>query len=136
MKHNGTPRELSLQINFLVEMLDDLKFNKFRAVFSLMPAIDRLEKIMNGLLIAGFILFSCGFVMSLILLNQQFHTWFSMDIKLIWSLVVWVIYLSLILMRGRFAQTGRRFAWGAVASFVFISLTFWGINPLSAAHRF
>jgi hypothetical protein len=25
MKHNGTPRELSLQINFLVEMLDDLE---------------------------------------------------------------------------------------------------------------
>jgi hypothetical protein len=25
MKHNGTPRELSLQINFLVEMLEDLE---------------------------------------------------------------------------------------------------------------
>jgi len=114
----------------------DLKFNKFRAVFSIMPAIDRLEKIMNGLLIAGFVLFTCGFAISLVLLNQQFHTWFSLDIKLIWSLVVWVIYLALLLMRGPFAQTGRRFAWGAVASFVFISLTFWGINPLSAAHRF
>lgn len=114
----------------------DLKFNKFRAVFSIMPAIDRLEKIMNGLLIAGFVLFTCGFAISLVLLNQQFHTWFNLDIKLIWSCIVWVIYLALLLMRGPFAQTGRRFAWGAVASFVFISLTFWGINPMSAAHRF
>jgi ABC-type uncharacterized transport system permease subunit len=114
----------------------DLKFNKFRAVFSLMPAIDRLEKVMNGLLVAGFVLFSCGFATSLILLNQEFHTWFKFDIKLIWSLLVWVIYLTLLLMRGSFAQTGRRFAWGAVVSFVFISLTFWGVNPLSAAHKF
>ena len=39
-------------------------------------------------------------------------------------------------MHGRFHQSGRRFAWGAVGTFAFVLLTFWGINLLSPAHRF
>ena len=38
----------------------DLKFHKLRAVLSLMPPMDRLEKITSGLLWAGFILLTAG----------------------------------------------------------------------------
>ena len=38
----------------------DLKFHKLRAVFSLMPPIERLEKAINGLLFTGFILLTAG----------------------------------------------------------------------------
>jgi len=39
------------------------------------------------------------------------------------------------LMRYKFAQGGRRFAWGAVAAFAFVLLTFWGTNLLSPLHH-
>ena len=43
--------------------------------------------------------------------------------------------LTLLILRWRFAQTGRRFAWGAVGSFAFVLLTFWGFSLLSGIHN-
>ena len=113
----------------------DLKFHKLRAVFSRLPPIERMEKVMNGLLIAGFILLSGGLLLSPILLKQKYDVYFNNDPKLIWSMIVWVVYLMLLLLHGRFAQGGRRFAWGAIGSFAFVLLTFWGVNLLSPAHQ-
>ena len=114
----------------------DLKFHKLRAVFSVMPAIDRLEKVMSRLLCAGLILLTAGLALSPFLMKQRFNTYFTSDPKLIWSIFVWAIYCVLLVMHGRFAQTGRRFAWGAIGSFAFVLLTFWGVNLLSPAHNF
>lgn len=114
----------------------DLKFHKLRAVFSLMPPMDRLEKIINRTLWAGFILLTAGlaFIPSLLKGRPQAHL--TDDPKVIWSALVWVLYLGLLVMHGRFNQSGRRFAWGAVGTFAFVLLTFWGINLLSPTHRF
>jgi hypothetical protein len=46
-----------------------------------------------------------------------------------------VLYLGLVIMRWRFAQGGRRFALGSIGAFVFVLLTFWGTNVLSALHN-
>jgi ABC-type uncharacterized transport system permease subunit len=45
------------------------------------------------------------------------------------------MYLGLMLMRWRLEQGGRKFAWGAVAGFAFVLLTFWGTNLLSPIHN-
>jgi len=58
------------------------------------------------------------------------------DPKLLWSGLVWCLYLALLILHGRFAQSGRKFAWGAVAGFAFVVLTFWGVNLLSPSHKF
>ena len=42
---------------------------------------------------------------------------------------------ALVVMRWRFSQVGRRFAWGSIAGFVFVLLTFWGSSLLSPIHR-
>ncbi|MEO5803676.1 MAG: cytochrome c biogenesis protein CcsA [Verrucomicrobiota bacterium] len=113
----------------------DLKFHKLRAVFSRLPPMERLEKVMNRLLLSGFILLTIGLAQSPFLLKQKYNVYFTNDPKLIWSVIVWAIYLALLLMHGRFAQSGRRFAWGAIGSFAFVLLTFWGVNLLSPAHN-
>jgi ABC-type transport system involved in cytochrome c biogenesis permease subunit len=113
----------------------DLKFRKTRAVFSLMPPMERLEKVIGRLLTIGFILLTVGLLQSPLLLKQRYNVYFSNDPKLIWSLIVWAAYLGLIVLHSRFAQTGKRFAWGAVGTFVFVLLTFWGVNLLSPAHN-
>jgi ABC-type uncharacterized transport system permease subunit len=113
----------------------NLKFHKLRAVISLMPPIQRLEKIMSRLLMAGFTLLTFGLALSPILLKRKYDVYFVSDPKLIWSLVVWLLYLTLLLLHGRFAQSGRRFAWGAIGSFAFVLLTFWGVNLLSPVHK-
>jgi ABC-type uncharacterized transport system permease subunit len=113
----------------------DLKLHKVRAVFSRMPSIQRLEASISWLLLAGFIFLTIGLLFSPLLMKQAFGVYFKKDAKILWSCAVWAFYLCLLISRWRFARTGRLFAWGAIASFSFILLTFWGFNLLSAVHR-
>jgi ABC-type uncharacterized transport system permease subunit len=113
----------------------DLKLHKLRAVFALLPPIQRLEVIVSRLLLAGFILLSMGLAVGALWVEKPPGVRFIEDTKVIWSLFVWLVYLGLLVGRWRFAQGGRRIAWGAIGSFVFVMLTFWGSNLLSSIHH-
>ncbi len=112
----------------------NLKFNKLRAFLSLLPPVQRLETITFRLLRNGFALLTIGLVLGS-LVSEKHKTPYFTDIKVIWSIVVWAAYLALIVMRTKFTQGGRRFAWGVVLLFAFVLLTFWGSNLLSPLHH-
>ncbi len=113
----------------------DLKFNKLRAVYSLMPPIQRLELATSRLLLAGFVLLTAGLLIGVASLKETRGVYFQGDTKILWSLVVWLGCLALLVSRWRFAQRGRRLAWGVVGMFTFVLLTFWGSNLLSGIHN-
>lgn len=112
----------------------DLKLHKARALFSFMPPIQRLELVIRALLIAGFVLLTGALIVSGVYMQQQGRA-FTADFKILWSMFVWAIYLALILMRWKLWRGGRRFAWGSIAAFVFVLLTFWGSSLMSPMHR-
>ncbi len=115
---------------------NNLKFHKLRAIFSRLPPIQRLEMVVGRLLLAGFILLTIGLGVGAYDLAQvQDPQAYRGDPKIIWSAFVWLLYLGLLIMRWKFAQGGRRFALGAIGSFVFVLLTFWGSNLLSPLHN-
>jgi ABC-type uncharacterized transport system permease subunit len=118
----------------------DLKFHKLRALLALLPPIDRLERITSRLLWAGFILLTAGLAFIPFLLKEHLKEHpeanLAYDPKVPWSALVWLLYLGLLVWHSRFAQTGRRFAWGAIGTFAFVLLTFWGVNLLSPTHKF
>jgi HemX protein len=113
----------------------DLKFHKLRAIFSLLPPIQRLERVMNGLLLCGLVLLTTGLAFSPLLLKQKYGVYFKNDPLLDYSIFIWAFYLALLIARWKFGQGGRRFAWSAVGSFAFILLTFWGFLLLSPIHH-
>lgn len=114
----------------------NLKLRKLQAIFSLLPPIQRLEAVVGRLLVTGFVLLSVGLVLGAYSLTHlQDPQTYRLDPKIVWSAVVWFLYLGLIVMRWRFAQGGRRFAIGAIGSFAFVLLTFWGTNVLSPLHN-
>ena len=113
----------------------DLKFHKLRAVFSRLPPIQRLDLVAGRLLLGGFLLLTAALIVSAVGLKQVEGMSSAADFKILWSLFVWVLYLGLVVMRWTFAQGGRRFAWGSIAGFVFVLLTFWGSSLLSPIHR-
>lgn len=114
----------------------NLKLHKLQAIFSLLPPIQRLEVVVARLLLSGFVLLTIGLAVGAYALNHlnNAHSYRG-DPKIIWSALVWVLYLGLIVMRWKFAQGGRRFALGAIGTFAFVLLTFWGINVLSPLHN-
>ena len=113
----------------------DLKMHKLRAVLSFMPPIQRLELITGRLLLSGFAMLSAALIASALFLHQQGGAVFRGDFKILWSLFVWALYFGLIIMRWKFWQGGRRFAWGTVCAFAFVLLTFWGSSLMSPLHR-
>ncbi len=113
----------------------DLRFHKVRAVLSMLPSIQRLEKIVTQSLVAGVALLTAGLLLSFWLVRVSGGMPSRMDPKVIWSLVVWAAYLGLLVLRFRRGWGTRPLAWGALASFAFVMLTFWGTNMLSPTHH-
>ncbi|MGH2524972.1 MAG: cytochrome C assembly family protein [Anaerolineales bacterium] len=113
----------------------DLKLHKLRAALSLLPPIQRLEAAIGRLLLAGFALLTAGLVVSVIYLKQTRDVYFSSDALVLYSLFVWALYLTLVVLRWGFAHRGRRLAMGAIGSFLFVALTFWGVYLLSGLHN-
>ncbi len=113
----------------------DLKFHKMRAIFSLLPPIQRLELVIRRLMASGFLLLTAGLSIGAIWLKLPEGTNYLDDPKVHWSILVWLLYLTLLILNWRFAQGGRRFAWGAVGCFLFVLLTFWGVNLMSPIHH-
>ncbi len=115
----------------------DLKFHKSRAVLSLLPPIQRLERVMSWLLVSGLVLLTTGLAVSPLLLREKENQGvnFKGDPILFYSIFIWAVYAALLVLRWRFGQSGRRFAWGVVGSFAFLVLTFWGFMLLSPLHN-
>ena len=114
----------------------NLKFRKLQALLSRLPPIQRLELVAGRLLLCGFVLLTLGLAAGAYDLSRLFDPrHYRSDPKIIWSGLVWLLYLGLVLMRWKFSQGGRKFALGAIASFVFVLLTFWGVNLLSPLHN-
>ena len=114
----------------------NLKMHKLKAIFSLLPPIQRMEAVVGRLLLAGFALLTVGLGIGAYVTAQLSNPeHYRGDPKVIWSAVVWLVYLGLIIMRWKFAQGGRRFALGAIGSFAFVLLTFVGTNLLSPLHN-
>jgi HemX protein len=113
----------------------DLKFHNLRAIFSLLPPIQRLERVMNSLVLGGIFLLTGGLLVCPFLMEHEHVVHFKNDPLIGYSFAVWAFYLALLVFRWKFGQGGRRLAWGVVGGFAFILLTFWGFLLLSPLHH-
>ena len=113
----------------------DLKLHKFRAILSKLPSLERLEVAMTRLVWIAFGLLTAGLITSSAYLHQVKNVWFQPDPEMLWVIGVWIFYLVLLMLQKRHAQSGRRFAWGTLGSFLFVMLTFWGVYLLSPLHQ-
>lgn len=113
----------------------DLKFHKLRAALALLPSLQRLEVVTWRLLLVGFALLTLGLLLGATGLKHAHGVFFKSDAKIVWSGFVWLMYLVLLIGRAWFRQGGHRLAWGAIGSFAFVMLTFWGFNLLSDVHH-
>jgi ABC-type uncharacterized transport system permease subunit len=114
----------------------NLKQHKINALRSLLPPISRLEIAVSRLMLTGYVLLTVGLATGAAFLHENRDTYKpEPDLKIIWAIVVWALYLVLLTLHWRRKLTGRRFALAAIGSFVFVALTFWGTNLLSPIHH-
>jgi len=118
---------------FLVQQ-HDLRFHKLRALLSFLPSIQRLELITTRLTTVGLGLLTVGLTVGAWLPRKEGVAYFA-DAKLLWSALVWLVYLELLVAHRFFGRSSRRFAAGVIAVFVFVLLTFGITNHFSALHN-
>ena len=111
----------------------NLKFHRARALFAILPPIQRLEKIITFTLIIGLGLLTAGVSIGAAFVEKGAVFW--TDSKTSWSFLVWSMYCGLLVSHFYFDQRGRRYAWSAIVAFGFVILTFWGTNLLSGIHN-
>ena len=112
----------------------NLKFDKLRAVLSLMPPIQRLDIVATRVVLVGFVLLTIGLAAGERIPRPEGVVYWK-DAKVLWSALLWFLYAGLLFSRLKFDFAGRRFALGAIGVFVFVLLTFWGTNLLSPLHH-
>ena len=118
----------------LLTQQHNLKFDKLRAMLSVMPSIERLDIISSRLALVGFVLLTIGLAAGGQLPHKEGIVYWK-ETKVLWSALLWVLYGGLLLGHMRSIFTGRRFAIGLIGIFVFLVLTFWGTNLLSTLHQ-
>ena len=118
----------------LLTQQHNLKFNKLRAVLSLLPPVERLDVVASRVALIGFVLLTIGLAAGGHLPRPAGVAYWS-DSKVMWSALLWGLYAVLLFGHMRSFFTGRRFAFGLIGIFIFLLLTFWGTNLLSALHQ-
>ncbi len=112
----------------------DLKMHKLRALLSFLPSIQRLEVITTRLTMVGFVLLTIGLVAGSQLPRKDGASYFA-DAKVIWSALLWLVYLEMLVAHKFFGRPARRFALGVVIAFAFLLLTFGITNHFSVLHN-
>ena len=109
-----------------------LKRHTLTSWFYSLPNVGRLETVQENVLFWGFAIFSAGAVLGFFIPHSGPDDW----VKIAWSGVVWSLYAVLVTVMALGWLSHKKTALLSVAGYVFILLTFWGINSLSEAHVF
>ena len=112
----------------------DLKMHKLRALLSFLPSMQRLELITTRLVAVGFLLLTVGLTAGAWLPRKDGVPYLA-DPKVIWSALLWLVYLEALVAHQFFGRSPRRFAAVVIATFLFLLLTFWFTNLLSPLHH-
>lgn len=112
----------------------DLKVHKLRALLSKLPSIQRLEFITFRLVAVGFVLLTIGLAAGSDLPRHEGKPYFS-DPKVVWSALMWLVYLEALVAYKFFGRSSRRFAIGVIIAFALLLLTFGLTNKFSPMHQ-
>jgi ABC-type uncharacterized transport system permease subunit len=112
----------------------DLKARKLRALLSFLPSIQRLELIATRLTAVGMALLTFGLLAGAWLPRKEGASYFA-DSTVLWSGLLWLVYLEQLVAHKFFGRSARRFASGIIIAFVFLLLTFGITNMLSPIHQ-
>jgi ABC-type uncharacterized transport system permease subunit len=96
--------------------------------------MQRLELVTHRLVLVGFALLTIGLVVGSQLPRKDGAP-FLADSKVLWSALLWLVYLEALVAHKFFGRPARRFAVGVIVVFALLLLTFWITNLFSGLHH-
>lgn len=101
-----------------------------------LPSLEEMDRIIARLIAAAFPALTVGLVLGLVWAHRAFSVAWGADPKVIWSLIVWSVYLTYLVLRYGFGWRGRRTAYVSLAGFSMVMVSYMGVNFLSKIHGF
>jgi ABC-type uncharacterized transport system permease subunit len=101
-----------------------------------LPPLDTLERISHATLEFGFPCMTVGLVIGTVLVQQtSLGASYFLDPNILASFAMWIVYVTLLLVRRGAGLRGRRAAYVSGASLV-VMMAVWAVNFYSQVHRF
>lgn len=112
-----------------------LKSKKSSGLFSRLPSLQVMDDIGYRSLMLGFPFMTLGLIFGTIVAEATYHRFDFSDPKILFSVLMWAVYLVMVYTRLSAGWRGRRAAVLASAAFI-AAIVAWVANYFSAMHRF
>jgi ABC-type uncharacterized transport system permease subunit len=100
-----------------------------------LPALEVIDQIGYRSLLLGFPFMTFGLIAGSVLAQEEFGATFFLDAKILFSLLMWCVYMVLLYTRWNSGWRGRRAAFLSTVAFL-AAVGAWAANYLSGFHRF
>ena len=102
---------------------------KKRLLFSVkFPSLETLDGINSKCMSYGFPLLTIGIITGFILAGSVWKSYWNWDPKEAWSIITWIVYAVVVHNRFTLGWRGRRTAYMMIIGFIFVLMTFLGVN--------
>lgn len=109
----------------------EVKSKRIDAFFFRLPALGLVDRLGYKSVVFGFVFLTAGIISGSLWAWRAWGSFWSWDPKETWSLIVWGIYI--VYLHGRLALNwqGRKSAYLAIAGFLSVLVTYFGVSFLS-----
>lgn len=114
----------------------NLRLKRWGPLYYRLPSLETLDIWGGRLVYVGFPLLTIGMSAGLGFAHVTWDTFWQADPKVIFTVLVWLVYGGYLLMRKVWGWGGRRAAWWSVAGVIGILINYFVINLVSTVHRF
>lgn len=105
-----------------------IKKKRMSGISARFPSLETLDRINYKCMSYGFPLLTLGIITGSLWAEMAWGSYWNWDPKETWSLITWIVYAILIHNRLAIGWRGRRTAYMMIAGFLFILMTFLGVN--------
>jgi ABC-type uncharacterized transport system permease subunit len=114
----------------------ELKSRSPRSLYHRLPSLDLCVDLYDRSLKFGLLFLSIGILTGFLWASRAWQGPWELDPKILASILIWLIYLTLLSTRVSGNWRGRRSAYGAILGFAVTMVTFLGVSFLSGQHGY
>jgi ABC-type transport system involved in cytochrome c biogenesis permease subunit len=101
-----------------------------------LPSLEEMDRLIARLIAVAFPALTLGLGLGIVWAHSAWGDRWISDPKIIWSVVVWAVYLAYLVLRYGFNWRGRRAAYLSLAGFGLVLVSYMGINYVSKTHGY
>lgn len=105
-----------------------LRDKAFRPIYYRLPPLEALDRWSHRFVLIGFPVLTVGLASGLALARLEWSGDWTLDAKILWSVLSWIIYAGYLIVRYRWGWAGRRAAFWSVVGFSALVANYFLIN--------